>query len=97
MSLLAWVFVGIVAGAIGQRVAGAQKRGCLGTIAVGVIGAFIGGGLYRLLRGDDAEVFEDVDLLSILVAILGAVALLLVLEAVNGRGGGRGRSASRWG
>jgi uncharacterized membrane protein YeaQ/YmgE (transglycosylase-associated protein family) len=85
MSLLAWVFVGLVAGAIGQRVAGSEKRGCLGTIAVGVLGAFIGGGVYRLLRGDDVELFEELDLLSIVVAILGAVGLLLVLDAVGGR------------
>jgi uncharacterized membrane protein YeaQ/YmgE (transglycosylase-associated protein family) len=91
MSLLAWVFVGIVAGAIGQRVVGAPKRGCLGTIGVGVLGAFIGGGLYRLLRGDDADVFDGIDLLSILVATLGAIGLLLVLEALNGRAGGRDR------
>lgn len=95
MSLLAWVFVGIVAGAIGQRVAGAPKRGCVGTIAVGVLGAFIGGGLYRLLRGDDAEVFDRVDWVSLAVATLGAVGLLLVLEALNGRGGGQRSRRSR--
>jgi uncharacterized membrane protein YeaQ/YmgE (transglycosylase-associated protein family) len=85
VSLLAWVFVGLVAGAIGQRVAGSEKRGCLGTIAVGVLGAFIGGGLYRALRGDDAELFDEVDLLSIVVATLGAVGLLLVLDALGDR------------
>ena len=79
------MFVGLVAGAIGQRVAGSEKRGCLGTIAVGVLGAFIGGGVYRLLRGDDVELFEELDLLSIVIAILGAVGLLLVLDAVGGR------------
>jgi uncharacterized membrane protein YeaQ/YmgE (transglycosylase-associated protein family) len=98
MSLLAWVFVGIVAGMLARWITRAERRGCLGTIAIGVLGAFIGGGLYRLLRGDDADVFEGIDLVSILVATLGAVALLLVLEAIGGRGGGRGgTSASRWG
>jgi len=85
MSLLAWLVVGLIAGAIGQRIVGTEKRGCLGTLAVGVLGAFLGGGLYRLLRGDQVEVFEEFDLLSILVAILGAVGLLLVLDAVSGR------------
>jgi uncharacterized membrane protein YeaQ/YmgE (transglycosylase-associated protein family) len=89
VSLLAWVFVGLVAGAIGQRVTGSEKRGCLGTLAVGVLGAFIGGGLYRALRGDEVELFDEVDLLSILVAVLGAIGLLLVLDAVAGRGRSR--------
>jgi uncharacterized membrane protein YeaQ/YmgE (transglycosylase-associated protein family) len=85
--LLAWVFVGLVAGAIGQRIAGTERRGCLGTIAVGVLGAFIGGGLYRAVRGDDVELFDEVDLLSLLVATLGAVALVFVLDAVADRRG----------
>ena len=93
MSLLAWAFVGFVAGAIAQRVAGTEKRGCLGTIAVGVLGAFLGGGLYRLLRGDDVEVFDEVDVLSLVVATLGAVALLLVLDALGDR---RRGSRRRW-
>jgi uncharacterized membrane protein YeaQ/YmgE (transglycosylase-associated protein family) len=94
MSLFAWAVVGLVAGAIGQRVAGTEKRGCLGTVAIGVLGAFLGGGLYRLLRGSDVEVYDELDLLSILVATLGAVGLLLVLDAVGGRGSG-GRSRRR--
>lgn len=85
MSLVAWVVVGLLAGGLARRVAGAEKRGCLGTIAVGVLGAFIGGALYRAVRGDDAEVFDELDLLSVLVATLGAVALLLVLESIGGR------------
>jgi uncharacterized membrane protein YeaQ/YmgE (transglycosylase-associated protein family) len=85
VSLLAWVFVGLVAGVIGQRVAGSDGRGCLGTVAVGVIGAFIGGGLYRALRGDEVELFDEVDLLSLLVATLGAIVLVLVLDAIGGR------------
>ena len=63
----------LLAGAIGQRVAGTEKRGCLGTMAVGVLGAFVGGALYRALRGSDVEVFDELDLGSILVATLGAV------------------------
>lgn len=89
MGLLAWAFVGLVAGAIAQRVVDVDRRGCLGTIAVGVLGAFIGGGLYRAVRGSDVEVYDEVDLLSVLVATIGAVALLLVLEAVGGRGSSR--------
>jgi uncharacterized membrane protein YeaQ/YmgE (transglycosylase-associated protein family) len=92
VSLLAWLIVGLVAGAVGQRVVGTEKRGCLGTLAVGVVGAFIGGGLYRAVRGDDVEVYDELDLVSVLVAILGAVALLFVLDAIAGR---QGRSRRR--
>jgi uncharacterized membrane protein YeaQ/YmgE (transglycosylase-associated protein family) len=87
VSLLAWAVIGLIAGAVGQRVAGTDKRGCLGTMFIGVLGAFIGGGLYRLLRGPDAEILDEFDWLSILVAILGSVGLLLVLQALGGSGG----------
>jgi uncharacterized membrane protein YeaQ/YmgE (transglycosylase-associated protein family) len=83
MSLVAWAIVGLLAGGLARRAVGADKRGCLGTIAVGVLGAFIGGALYRAVRGDEAELYDELDLLSVLVATLGAVALLLVLQALN--------------
>lgn len=86
MSLLAWVFVGIVAGFLAGKITGVEGNGCILTIAVGVVGAFLGGGLYRLLRGDEVEVFEEVNLQSILLATLGAIVLLLLFN-----GGQRGR------
>jgi uncharacterized membrane protein YeaQ/YmgE (transglycosylase-associated protein family) len=91
VGLLAWAFVGLVAGAVAQRITGTESRGCLATIAIGVIGAFLGGGLYRLLRGDDVEIFDEVDLFALLVATLGAVVLLLLLDAL----GDGGRTARR--
>lgn len=91
MSLLAWAFVGLLAGAVAQRVVGVDRRGCLGTIAIGVLGAFVGGFLYRAVRGEEVELYDEVDLRSVLVAVVGSVALLLVLEAIGGRGSGRRR------
>jgi uncharacterized membrane protein YeaQ/YmgE (transglycosylase-associated protein family) len=89
MGLLAWAFVGLLAGAIAQRVIDVDRRGCLGTMVIGVVGAFVGGGLYRAVRGEEVEVFDEVDLRSVLVATIGSVALLLVLEAIGGRGSRR--------
>jgi uncharacterized membrane protein YeaQ/YmgE (transglycosylase-associated protein family) len=83
--LLAWVVVGLLAGGIARRVVGAQKRGCISTVAIGVVGAFVGGALYRAVRGPKAKVFTGFDLWSIIVATLGAVLLLLVLNALGGR------------
>ena len=85
MSLVAWVIVGLLAGGIARRVVRADKRGCLGTMAIGVLGAFVGGALYRAVRGEEVEVYDELDLLSVLVATVGAVALLLVLEALARR------------
>ena len=89
MSLLGWAVVGLLAGGIARRLVRVEKQGCMTTMVIGVLGAFLGGALYKGLRGDDAEVLEDFDLLSILVATLGAAALLLLLQAVGGRSSSR--------
>ena len=45
MNLIAWIIVGLLAGFLARWIVGDDKTGCLYTIAVGVLGAFIGGAL----------------------------------------------------
>lgn len=84
MGILAWCIVGLIAGALAQRAVGAPKRGCLGTTAVGVLGALLAGAVSRFATGDEISTFDELDFGSIFVAFVGAAALLLVLEAVAG-------------
>jgi uncharacterized membrane protein YeaQ/YmgE (transglycosylase-associated protein family) len=88
MSVLGWIVVGFVAGALARWATGSRRRGCLTTIAIGMLGGLIGGALFRWATDTDTDVMDDVDLGSIAVAFVGAVLLLLLLEAI-----GRGR---RW-
>ncbi|HEX6419062.1 MAG TPA: GlsB/YeaQ/YmgE family stress response membrane protein [Acidimicrobiales bacterium] len=83
MSVLGWLVVGFLAGGLARWITGARHRGCLATIAIGIAGAFIGGALYRLATGDETSPLDEFDLGSVLVALLGAVILLLVLEAIG--------------
>jgi uncharacterized membrane protein YeaQ/YmgE (transglycosylase-associated protein family) len=85
MSLFAWVITGLIAGGLARRAVGAPKRGCLATIAIGVIGALLAGAVYRFATGTELDEFDDLDLGSIFVAFVGACALLLVLEALDRR------------
>jgi len=85
MGILAWCIVGLIAGGLARRAVGAPKRGCLGTIAVGVLGALFAGAVSRFATGDEISTFDELDLGSIFVAFIGAAALLLVLEALSGR------------
>ncbi len=82
MNLIAWIIVGLVAGFLARWIVGDDKAGCLYTIAVGVLGAFIGG---ALMHAAGKRGINDFDLRSILVAALGSVLLLLVLQAIGGR------------
>lgn len=85
MGILAWCIVGLIAGGLAQRAVGAPKRGCLGTVAIGVLGALFAGAVSRFATGDEISTFDELDLGSIFVAFVGAAALLLVLEAAGGR------------
>lgn len=84
MNLLSWLVFGLVAGAIARLlVPGRQALGCLATLAVGIAGALVGGFLGELLL--DEEVEFGWDLGPFLLAVLGAVLLLLLLNALGGR------------
>ncbi len=85
MGILAWCVMGLLAGGLARRAVGAPKRGCLATIAIGVLGALLAGAVTRFATGDELSTFDDLDLGSIFVAFIGASALLLVLEAASGR------------
>lgn len=86
MGILAWCIVGLIAGALAQRAVGGPKRGCLGTMAIGVLGALFAGLVSRVATGAPIDTFDELDLGSIFVAFVGAAALLLVLEAATGAG-----------
>ena len=79
-SVLAWLVVGLIAGAIAARVVAGRGFGCIADIVVGVAGAFIGGFLLSALFGANGNVgFWG----SIIVAFIGAVVLLAALKLVS--------------
>ena len=80
-SWLAWIVIGLVAGAIASRVVAGRGFGCVVDIVVGVAGALIGGFLLSTLFGASGTVgFWG----SLIVAFIGAAALLAVLKLVSG-------------
>ena len=84
MGIVAWCIVGLLAGGLARRAVGARKRGCIGTIAIGVLGALFAGAVWRFATGTPVDTFDELDLGSIFVAFVGSAALLLVLEAIGG-------------
>ena len=83
MDLLAWIVVGLVAGGVARWIVKDERSGCLYTIGIGVLGALVGGALVRAADiDDDGTEFGA----SILTAIVGAILLLLVLQALAGAG-----------
>ena len=83
MTILGWIVVGLIAGTLARWVTGAHPGGCLVTIIVGILGGLIGGALFQLVTDNDSDVMDDFDLGSVFVAFVGAVLLLLILEAIS--------------
>jgi len=84
MSFLSWIFVGLFAGLLARFITNDDRSGCLYSICVGILGAFIGGGI---MQAAGKKGVNEFDIRSVLVAALGAVLLLLVLQAIRGRRG----------
>ena len=78
-TFLLWVVIGAVAGWLASAVVGGGF-GLLGDIVVGVVGAFVGGFIFRALGvGSPFGGLAG----SIFVAFIGAVVLLLCLRLIR--------------
>jgi uncharacterized membrane protein YeaQ/YmgE (transglycosylase-associated protein family) len=77
MNILAWIVLGILAGAIAKAIyPGYQGGGILSTMILGIIGAFIGGSLFTLLRTGTLQITAagaGFSIPSLLISIIGAV------------------------
>lgn len=83
MSLIGWIVVGLLAGWLARWVVKDDRTGCIYTMIVGVVGAVVGGWLMATI---DEEGVDEFSIRSILVAAVGAVVFLLVLQALAGVG-----------
>jgi len=79
VSILAWIGLGLLGGLACGWFLRSRGRALLGDIAVGVLGAIIGGFLAAVLLGLD---IADLDGTSILVAAMGAALLILILHSL---------------
>jgi uncharacterized membrane protein YeaQ/YmgE (transglycosylase-associated protein family) len=84
VGFLAWIVFGAIVGWVANIVVGGrarQRQGCLVSILVGVVGAALGGLLYRAATGQEKT--WDFDFPSLGVAAIGAVVLLVVLRLIQ--------------
>ena len=92
VSLVGWIMVGLLAGWLARWIVKDDRAGCLYTMIVGVVGAIVGGWLMATI---DEEGVDGFSIRSIVVAAVGAVVFLLVLQAIAGLGPRRSRPRSR--
>jgi len=78
MSLLAWIVLGLISGFIASKLVNRRGEGMVLDILLGVVGAFVGGWLFRIFGSDGVS---GLNLYSIFVAVIGSVVLLVVYHA----------------
>jgi uncharacterized membrane protein YeaQ/YmgE (transglycosylase-associated protein family) len=82
VDIIGWLIVGFLAGWLsGLVVSHHSARGCLPNILVGMLGALLGGWLFRELGIGDPSGFVG----AVLVAFIGAVVIRFILGLVDDR------------
>lgn len=82
MSLFGWLFFGLIAGFIASKIVSGRGSGCFVNIALGIVGAVAGGLIFDFLGH---PVWFRFSFASMVVAVIGAVIVLLFFHALAGR------------
>jgi uncharacterized membrane protein YeaQ/YmgE (transglycosylase-associated protein family) len=80
MSFLAWIILGLLAGFIGSKLVNRRGEGLILDVFLGIVGAIVGGWLFNRFG---AAGVTGLNIYSLLVAVVGAVLVLVVYHAVR--------------
>ena len=80
MGAISWIVVGLIAGFIGSKIVNKQGSGLIVDIILGVVGAVVGGWLFGMFGAGGVS---GLNLYSFLVAVVGAVVVLVVYHAIR--------------
>ncbi len=87
MNIIAWIILGLIAGAIAKAIyPGRQGGGILTTMILGIIGAFVGGTIVTLLQtGTIQFTAATLSIPGLVVAVLGAIIAIFLWGLIAGR------------
>jgi uncharacterized membrane protein YeaQ/YmgE (transglycosylase-associated protein family) len=81
VSVIGWILFGLITGFVASRIVSRRGQGCILNIALGIIGALVGGFVFTRIGGHGVNGFT---LYSMFVAIIGAIVVLLIYHTVAG-------------
>jgi len=82
MSIISWIILGLIAGFIGSKIVNKQGQGLWLDMALGIVGAIVGGILFSFFG---ATGITGLNIWSMIVAIVGSVVVLWVYHAIADR------------
>jgi uncharacterized membrane protein YeaQ/YmgE (transglycosylase-associated protein family) len=80
MSFVAWIVLGLISGFIASKIVNKSGEGILMDIVLGIVGAVVGGWLFTAFGHIGVT---GVNLYSILVSVIGAIAVLVLYHALR--------------
>ena len=86
MGIISWLVVGAIAGVLaGYLVKGDEGLGLIGRIALGIVGAIVGGFLAGVLLPGSGDYVNGINLTTIITATIGAIIVVVGYNALRGR------------
>jgi uncharacterized membrane protein YeaQ/YmgE (transglycosylase-associated protein family) len=82
MSFIAWIVLGLISGFIASKLVNKSGEGVVLDIILGIVGALVGGWLFNTMGQSGVT---GLNLYSMLVAVVGAVIVLVLYHAIFGR------------
>jgi uncharacterized membrane protein YeaQ/YmgE (transglycosylase-associated protein family) len=82
MSIISWIILGLIAGFVGSKIVNKQGDGMLLDIALGIVGAIVGGIIFSFFG---ATGITGLNIWSMIVAIVGSVVVLWAYHAISDR------------
>jgi len=82
MSIISWIVLGLIAGFIGSKLVNKTGEGFFLDIALGIVGAVVGGWLFSLFGMGGVT---GLNIYSLIVAVVGSVVFLVVYHAIRRR------------
>ena len=80
MSILAWIILGVIAGFVGSKIVNRTGEGLIRDLALSIVGAIVGGWIFSFFGQTGVT---GLNLYSLLVAVIGAVVVLLAYHAMQ--------------
>jgi uncharacterized membrane protein YeaQ/YmgE (transglycosylase-associated protein family) len=87
MGIIAWCVLGIIAGLIARAIyPGHQPGGVLATMALGILGAVLGGWIgHGLTGGSSPNYYSGLTFMSVVWAVVGSLVVLFIWNVATGR------------
>jgi uncharacterized membrane protein YeaQ/YmgE (transglycosylase-associated protein family) len=79
MNFLVWIILGLISGFIASKIVNKSGEGILLDIILGIVGALVGGWLFTAFG---AHGVTGLNLYSIVVAVIGAIVVLVIYHAL---------------